>query len=81
MRLVPRCGLTVGLLLTLLTGGCALRATTDFGPGDEPHRRSAGAGVGPFPDVFNSDARPQPGDEAAIPKSGDEEALDDGRHP
>ena len=49
------------LLLTaaclLGTNGCALRATTDFGPGDEPHHQFIGAGVGPFPNALSSDGR------------------------
>ena len=57
MRPVLRCFLVLTLIapLALLTGGCALSATTDFGPGDEPHRRSVFSGVGPFAKVFSSD--------------------------
>ena len=42
-----------GLALT----GCALHATTDFGPGDEPTHQSVGAGAGPFHDLLSSDRR------------------------
>ena len=79
MRVVLRCcGFAISILLSLLTNGCALRATTDFGPGDEPHHQSVGSGVGPFPNLFNSDKH---NDDDGVPKSSDAEALDDGRHP
>ena len=48
------CLLLLSVGLSFAVGGCALRATTDFGPGDEPHRQSAGAGAGPFPSLFRS---------------------------
>ena len=41
--------------LVLAVSGCALRATTDFGPGEEPHHQSVGAGAGPFPNLLGSD--------------------------
>ena len=78
MRPVLRFLFAVGSLLTLLIAGCALRATTDFGPGDEPHRQSVGSGVGPFRNLFDSDARHRE-DAAAVPQTSDAEALDDGR--
>ena len=80
MRVVLRCCLFAAgsLLLTLLTNGCALRATTDFGPGDEPHRQSVGSGVGPFPNLLNTDGHHDNADDAAVPRSGDDEALSDG---
>ena len=51
------CRLLLAGSLIFAVGGCALRATTDFGPGDEPHRQSVGAGAGPFHDLFRSDNR------------------------
>ena len=48
--------LAVGCLaLCWGVAGCALRATTDFGPGDDPSHQSVGAGVGPFHNLLNSD--------------------------
>ena len=43
--------------LIFAVSGCALRATTDFGPGDEPHRQSVGAGGSPFPNLLHSDSQ------------------------
>ncbi len=53
-----------GLMLCLGATGCALRATTDFGPGDEPAHRSVGAGAGPFHDLLSSDRRNLGGSDA-----------------
>lgn len=53
--------------LIVAVGGCALRATTDFGPGDEPHHQSVGAGAGPFPNLFRSDS--QRGDTSEVGSS------------
>ena len=47
-----------GVTLCVGATGCALRASTDFGPGgDEPAHRSVSAGAGPFRDLFGTDRR------------------------
>ena len=79
MRTVLRFLFAVSAVLTLLTAGCALRATTDFGPGDEPHRQSVGSGVGPFHNLLNSDGHRDADD--GVPRSSDAEALDDDDRP
>ena len=79
MRLLLGCSFLAGILSILLTTGCALRATTDFGPGDEPHRQSVTSGVGPFPNLLDSGGHPDHADDAAVPQSSDDEALSDGR--
>ncbi len=41
--------------LCLGATGCALRASTDFGPGDETAHQSVSAGAGPFHNLLGAD--------------------------